>query len=163
MSNDFYHSQHFLTRQTLRRKERRMNRKAGLSYTLLAVANWQAAQNLHARCNYRNRICRSYHGGLPGVYRAFGFVPGYGRSQNSRLYGRARFQSMSPISKTFSRKRSTESTFTSSYAEAIPGADVVFIAVGTPPTPSGAPNLEYLSQAARCDRPAREPAVSPSW
>ncbi len=33
--------------------------------------------------------------------------------------------------------------------EAIPGADVVFIAVGTPPTPSGAPNLEYLSQAAR--------------
>jgi UDPglucose 6-dehydrogenase len=41
-------------------------------------------------------------------------------------------------------------TFTSSYAEAIPGAEVVFIAVGTPPTPSGAPNLEYLSQAARC-------------
>ncbi len=40
-------------------------------------------------------------------------------------------------------------TFTGSYAEAIPGADVVFIAVGTPPTPSGAPNLEYLSQAAR--------------
>jgi UDPglucose 6-dehydrogenase len=40
--------------------------------------------------------------------------------------------------------------FTSSYAEAIPRAEVVFIAVGTPPTPSGAPNLEYLSQAARC-------------
>lgn len=39
--------------------------------------------------------------------------------------------------------------FTSDYAEAIPGAEVVFIAVGTPPTPSGAPNLEYLSQAAR--------------
>jgi UDPglucose 6-dehydrogenase len=39
--------------------------------------------------------------------------------------------------------------FTSCYAEAIPGADVVFIAVGTPPTPSGAPNLEFLSQAAR--------------
>ncbi len=39
--------------------------------------------------------------------------------------------------------------FTTSYAEAIPNADVVFIAVGTPPTPSGAPNLEYLSQAAR--------------
>lgn len=39
--------------------------------------------------------------------------------------------------------------FTSTYAEAIPGADVVFIAVGTPPTPSGAPNLEFLSQAAR--------------
>ncbi len=39
--------------------------------------------------------------------------------------------------------------FTTSYCEAIPGAEVVFIAVGTPPTPSGAPNLEYLSQAAR--------------
>jgi UDPglucose 6-dehydrogenase len=40
-------------------------------------------------------------------------------------------------------------TFTTSYPEAIPGADVVFIAVGTPPTPSGAPNLEFLSQAAK--------------
>jgi UDPglucose 6-dehydrogenase len=40
-------------------------------------------------------------------------------------------------------------TFTTSYPEAIPHADVVFIAVGTPPTPSGAPNLEFLSQAAR--------------
>ncbi len=40
-------------------------------------------------------------------------------------------------------------TFTSSYEEAIPGSEVVFIAVGTPPTPSGAPNLEFLSQAAR--------------
>src|SRR5579875_1573014 len=39
--------------------------------------------------------------------------------------------------------------FTTDYAEAIPNADVVFIAVGTPPTPSGAPNLEFLSQAAR--------------
>ena len=39
--------------------------------------------------------------------------------------------------------------FTSDYSQAIPGADVVFIAVGTPPTPSGAPNLEFLSQAAR--------------
>ncbi|MGH9697088.1 MAG: UDP-glucose dehydrogenase family protein, partial [Bryobacteraceae bacterium] len=38
--------------------------------------------------------------------------------------------------------------FTTSYSEAIPHADVVFIAVGTPPTPSGSPNLEYLSQAA---------------
>ena len=39
--------------------------------------------------------------------------------------------------------------FTTSYGEAIPQAEVVFIAVGTPPTASGAPNLEYLSQAAR--------------
>lgn len=40
--------------------------------------------------------------------------------------------------------------FTTRYEEAIPDADVVFIAVGTPPTPSGAPNLEFLSQAAKC-------------
>jgi UDPglucose 6-dehydrogenase len=39
--------------------------------------------------------------------------------------------------------------FTSDYRDAIPDAEVVFIAVGTPPTPSGAPNLEYLSQAAK--------------
>jgi len=39
--------------------------------------------------------------------------------------------------------------FTTSYSEAIPQADVVFIAVGTPPTASGSPNLEYLSQAAQ--------------
>jgi UDPglucose 6-dehydrogenase len=38
--------------------------------------------------------------------------------------------------------------FTTSYSEAIPDAEVIFIAVGTPPTRSGAPNLEYLSQAA---------------
>ena len=38
--------------------------------------------------------------------------------------------------------------FTTDYSAAIPGADVVFIAVGTPPTVSGAPNLEFLSQAA---------------
>jgi UDPglucose 6-dehydrogenase len=40
--------------------------------------------------------------------------------------------------------------FTTNYSEAIPEAEVIFIAVGTPPTPSGAPNLEFLSQAARC-------------
>jgi len=39
--------------------------------------------------------------------------------------------------------------FSTSYAEAIPGADVVFIAVGTPPQPDGSPNLRYLSSAAR--------------
>ncbi|MGA8025561.1 MAG: UDP-glucose/GDP-mannose dehydrogenase family protein [Bryobacteraceae bacterium] len=39
--------------------------------------------------------------------------------------------------------------FTTDYSEAIPGAEVIFIAVGTPPTPSGAPNLEFLSEAAR--------------
>jgi UDPglucose 6-dehydrogenase len=40
--------------------------------------------------------------------------------------------------------------FTTSYVDAIPEAEVIFIAVGTPPTASGSPNLEYLSQAARC-------------
>lgn len=39
--------------------------------------------------------------------------------------------------------------FSNSYEEAIPDAEVIFIAVGTPPTPSGSPNLEYLSQAAQ--------------
>ena len=39
--------------------------------------------------------------------------------------------------------------FTTSYAKAIPGADVVFIAVGTPPCPDGRPDLQYLCAAAR--------------
>jgi UDPglucose 6-dehydrogenase len=39
--------------------------------------------------------------------------------------------------------------FTTKYDAAVPGSDVIFVAVGTPPTPSGAPNLEYLSSAAR--------------
>ncbi|HEY2845311.1 MAG TPA: UDP-glucose/GDP-mannose dehydrogenase family protein [Bryobacteraceae bacterium] len=38
--------------------------------------------------------------------------------------------------------------FTTNYAEAIPDAQVVFIAVGTPPGPNGAPDLKYLRAAA---------------
>ncbi|MFZ0592600.1 MAG: UDP-glucose/GDP-mannose dehydrogenase family protein [Bryobacteraceae bacterium] len=51
---------------------------------------------------------------------------------------------------TFILESSERLRFTTSYAEAIPWAQVIFIAVGTPPTPSGNPNLEYLSQAATC-------------
>ena len=39
--------------------------------------------------------------------------------------------------------------FTTSYADAIPQAEVVFIAVGTPSRADGKPNLDYLSSAAR--------------
>ena len=39
--------------------------------------------------------------------------------------------------------------FTTDYAEAIPDARVIFIAVGTPPSPTGSPDLRYLSSAAR--------------
>ncbi|HWQ54892.1 MAG TPA: UDP-glucose/GDP-mannose dehydrogenase family protein [Bryobacteraceae bacterium] len=38
--------------------------------------------------------------------------------------------------------------FTCEYGEAIPGAEVVFIAVGTPPLPGGKPDLSYLCSAA---------------
>src|SRR5450631_891060 len=40
-------------------------------------------------------------------------------------------------------------SFTTQYAEAIPQSQVVFIAVGTPPGQSGAPDLKYLEAAAR--------------
>src|SRR5260370_11699915 len=40
-------------------------------------------------------------------------------------------------------------TFTTRYADAIPQAQVVFIAVGTPPGVNGAPDLKYLEAAAR--------------
>ncbi len=39
--------------------------------------------------------------------------------------------------------------FTVDYANAIPEARVIFIAVGTPPGPTGAPDLKYLESAAR--------------
>lgn len=39
--------------------------------------------------------------------------------------------------------------FTTDYAHAIPGAQVIFIAVGTPPGQNGAPDLKYLQSAAR--------------
>ncbi len=38
--------------------------------------------------------------------------------------------------------------FTTSYAEAIPGAEVVFIAVGTPPRADGSPDLRFVRAAA---------------
>ncbi len=39
--------------------------------------------------------------------------------------------------------------FTMNYATAIPGSQVIFIAVGTPPGAKGAPDLKYLEAAAR--------------
>jgi UDPglucose 6-dehydrogenase len=39
--------------------------------------------------------------------------------------------------------------FTTDYSQAIPGAQVIFIAVGTPPGANGAPDLKYLQAAAR--------------
>ncbi|MEO8027889.1 MAG: UDP-glucose/GDP-mannose dehydrogenase family protein [Bryobacteraceae bacterium] len=38
--------------------------------------------------------------------------------------------------------------FTTSYQEAVPGAEVIFIAVGTPPGANGGPDLKYLASAA---------------
>ena len=40
-------------------------------------------------------------------------------------------------------------TFTTEYAEAIPQANVIFIAVGTPPGANGNPDLRYLESAAK--------------
>lgn len=39
--------------------------------------------------------------------------------------------------------------FTTNYAEGVPGAEVIFIAVGTPPSPGGGPDLKYLRAAAQ--------------
>lgn len=38
-------------------------------------------------------------------------------------------------------------SFTTDYREAVPGAEVIFIAVGTPPQPDGSPDLRYLRAA----------------
>jgi len=39
--------------------------------------------------------------------------------------------------------------FSRLYQDGVPGADVVFIAVGTPPSPNGSPDLQYLCAAAQ--------------
>jgi UDPglucose 6-dehydrogenase len=44
---------------------------------------------------------------------------------------------------------SSNMSFGTDYADAIPDADVIFIAVGTPPSPNGGPDLRYLCAAAR--------------
>jgi UDPglucose 6-dehydrogenase len=46
------------------------------------------------------------------------------------------------------RDASENIRFTDQYVAAIPGADVVFIAVGTPPLADGSPDLQYLRAAA---------------
>lgn len=38
--------------------------------------------------------------------------------------------------------------FKTDYAQGVPNADVIFIAVGTPPSPNGSPDLKYLRAAA---------------
>lgn len=40
-------------------------------------------------------------------------------------------------------------TFTTSYDEAIPGAEILFLAVGTPPLADGSPDTQYLEAASR--------------
>ena len=45
--------------------------------------------------------------------------------------------------------RSVKLRYTCDYAQAIPEAEVIFIAVGTPSRADGSPNLEYLESAAR--------------
>src|SRR5882757_2017102 len=40
-------------------------------------------------------------------------------------------------------------SYTTDYAQAIPTAEVIFIAVGTPTGVAGAPDLQYLEAAAR--------------
>jgi len=58
-----------------------------------------------------------------------------------------------PIYEPFLEEMLTDSSahirFTTSYSEAIPGADLVFIAVGTPESPNGGPDLRYLRAAAQ--------------
>ena len=82
------------------------------------------------------------------LLRALRLLPGYRRIEDQRFIGR-RVPIYEPNLTELLAEAGPNLHFTTSYCEAIPGAEVVFIAVGTPPTPSGAPNLEYLSQAAR--------------
>lgn len=50
--------------------------------------------------------------------------------------------------------------FTTSYDEAIPNAEVLFLAVGTPPLPDGSPDTQYLEAASRSVGKAMEKSKS---
>lgn len=50
-------------------------------------------------------------------------------------------------------------TFTTSFDEAVPNAEVLFLAVGTPPLPDGSPDTQYLESAARSLGRAMEKAI----
>ncbi len=54
-----------------------------------------------------------------------------------------------PYLEELSKMSRSRLVFTTDYAVAVPSADVVFIAVGTPPGREGAPDLKYLESAAR--------------
>ena len=66
---------------------------------------------------------------------------------SARSAARCRFTSR--IWPSSSRKRAAISNSRPTTRQAIPGAQVIFIAVGTPPGPNGAPDLNYLQAAAR--------------
>lgn len=51
-------------------------------------------------------------------------------------------------------------TFTTSYDEAIGPADVIFLAVGTPPMPDGSPDTQYLEAASKSVGRAMEKAAA---
>lgn len=46
------------------------------------------------------------------------------------------------------KSASSNLTYTTSYENAVPGSDVIFIAVGTPSSADGSPDLRYLKEAA---------------
>ena len=54
-----------------------------------------------------------------------------------------------PFLKQFMMEARERIRYTTSYASAIPGSQVIFIAVGTPPGPGGSPDLQYLQAAAK--------------
>ena len=104
---------------------------------------------IYACRDYWNRLCRPYDGCLPGVSSAIRFLPGYGRIENRGSQG-GNIPIYEPNLAELLEEARPILTFTKQLCGGDSGAEVVFIAVGTPPTPSGAPNLEFLSQAARC-------------
>ena len=92
--------------------------------------------NNYACCNYRDRLCRPYDWGLPEFHGTPVSCLDTRRSEDQSSERRS-YSDLRAIPGRIDRRGPAQPTFTSSYAEAIPGAEVVFIAVGTPPTPSG--------------------------
>ena len=98
-------------------------------------------------CIIGTGLCRSHHGHLSRVFGSRGMLRRYRRGQGGTA-SRRQDADLRPFLEELLKEAGSNIRFTTEYAEGVPGAGVVFIAVGTPPGNGGSPDLRYLRAAA---------------
>ena len=108
----------------------------------------------------RHGLCRARLGGLFRASRPSRGLHGRRRRARSSVSSRARCRSTSPASTSSSTTTPSRLSFTTSYDELLDHCRILFIAVDTPPSPSG--DADLVARAARHprDRGARRRAAS---